>query len=186
MGLIPGTGRSPAEVNGYLLQYSCLENSMDRGAWWAIKSMGSQRVGHDWITFLTFLYIRDNSWKLTGVTLPQSLPLPSPSGSYSLPPHGIFLPRLFLWRLTFEHLRCLLKSLAPLLITPATRSPTPVPSTWETTSNTPGLSFFQYLGIVVSGSSHPDLGSQLAVVGIAGLHPQPPEDRRGSKLQVNL
>ena len=26
---------SPAEGNGYLLQYSCLENSMDRGAWWA-------------------------------------------------------------------------------------------------------------------------------------------------------
>ena len=34
-GLIPGSGRSPGEGNGYLLQYSCLENSMDRGAWWA-------------------------------------------------------------------------------------------------------------------------------------------------------
>ena len=34
-GLIPGLGRSPGEVNGYPLQYSCLENSMDRGAWWA-------------------------------------------------------------------------------------------------------------------------------------------------------
>ena len=32
-GLIPGLGRSPGEGNGYLLQYSCLENSMDRGAW---------------------------------------------------------------------------------------------------------------------------------------------------------
>ena len=32
-GLIPGSGRSPAEGNGYTLQYSCLENSMDRGAW---------------------------------------------------------------------------------------------------------------------------------------------------------
>ena len=31
-GLIPGLGRSPEEVNNYLLQYSCLENSMDRGA----------------------------------------------------------------------------------------------------------------------------------------------------------
>ena len=28
-------------------KYSFLENSMDRGAWWAIQSMGSQRVGHD-------------------------------------------------------------------------------------------------------------------------------------------
>ena len=34
-GLIPGLGRSPEEGNGNPLQYSCLENSMDRGAWWA-------------------------------------------------------------------------------------------------------------------------------------------------------
>ena len=32
---IPGSGRSPGEGNGNLLQYSYLENSMDRGAWWA-------------------------------------------------------------------------------------------------------------------------------------------------------
>ena len=32
VGLIPGLGRSPGEGNGYPLQYSCLENSMDRGA----------------------------------------------------------------------------------------------------------------------------------------------------------
>ena len=31
--LIPGSGKSPGEVNGYPLLYSCLENSMDRGAW---------------------------------------------------------------------------------------------------------------------------------------------------------
>ena len=35
LGLIPGSGRSPGEGNGNLLQYSCLENPMDRGAWWA-------------------------------------------------------------------------------------------------------------------------------------------------------
>ena len=34
-GSIPGSGRSPGEGNGNLLQYSCLENPMDRGAWWA-------------------------------------------------------------------------------------------------------------------------------------------------------
>ena len=34
-GLIPGLGRSPGEANGYPLQYSCLENSMHRGAWHA-------------------------------------------------------------------------------------------------------------------------------------------------------
>ena len=36
MDSIPGLGRSPGEGNGYPLQYSCLDNSMDRGAWWAI------------------------------------------------------------------------------------------------------------------------------------------------------
>ena len=35
LGLIPGLGRSPGEGNGNPLQYSCLENSMDGGAWWA-------------------------------------------------------------------------------------------------------------------------------------------------------
>ena len=35
-GLIHELGRSPGEGNGNPLQYSCLENSMDRGAWWAI------------------------------------------------------------------------------------------------------------------------------------------------------
>ena len=34
-GSFPGSGRSPGEGNGNPLQYSCLENSMDRGAWWA-------------------------------------------------------------------------------------------------------------------------------------------------------
>ena len=35
LGLILGSGRSPGEGNSYPLQYSGLENSMDRGAWWA-------------------------------------------------------------------------------------------------------------------------------------------------------
>ena len=36
VGYIPGSGRSLGEGNGNPLQYSCLENPMDRGAWWAI------------------------------------------------------------------------------------------------------------------------------------------------------
>ena len=36
LGSIPGLGRSPGEGNGNPHQYSCLENPMDRGAWWAI------------------------------------------------------------------------------------------------------------------------------------------------------
>ena len=49
LGLIPGLGRSPGEGNGNPLQYSCLKNSMDRGAWWA-KVHGVTRVGHDLAT----------------------------------------------------------------------------------------------------------------------------------------
>ena len=47
-GSIPGLGRSVGEGNGYPLQYSCLENPRDRGAWWATKSIGPQTVGHCW------------------------------------------------------------------------------------------------------------------------------------------
>ena len=36
VGSTPGSGRSPGEGNGNPLQYSCLENPMDRGAWWAM------------------------------------------------------------------------------------------------------------------------------------------------------
>ena len=44
MGLIPVLGRSPGEGLSIPLQYSCLENSMDRGAWWATVN----RVGKRW------------------------------------------------------------------------------------------------------------------------------------------
>ena len=40
MGSVPGLGRSPGEGNGNPLQYSCLENPMDRKAWWASKVHG--------------------------------------------------------------------------------------------------------------------------------------------------
>ena len=46
VGLIPGWGRFPGGGYGNPLQYSCLVNPMDRGAWRA-TSMGLQRVGHD-------------------------------------------------------------------------------------------------------------------------------------------
>ena len=46
MGLIPGLGRSPGGGNGNPFQYSCLEEPMDRGAWWATVP-GVERVGHN-------------------------------------------------------------------------------------------------------------------------------------------
>ena len=48
-GSIPGSGRSPEEVNGNPFQYSCLENPMDRGAWQATVNSVA-RVGHDLAT----------------------------------------------------------------------------------------------------------------------------------------
>ena len=45
-GLILELGRSPGGGHGNPLQHSCLENPMDRGAWWATVP-GSQRVGYD-------------------------------------------------------------------------------------------------------------------------------------------
>ena len=48
-GSIPGSGRSPGEGNGKPLQYSCLENPMDRGAWRATV-YGVSGVGHNLAT----------------------------------------------------------------------------------------------------------------------------------------
>ena len=45
--LITGLGRSPEEGNVNTVQYSRLENPIDRGAWQATQTIGSQRVGHN-------------------------------------------------------------------------------------------------------------------------------------------
>ena len=58
VGLIPGSGRSPREGNGNLLQYSCLENPINRGGWW-LQSLGLQRDKHDRVTE------QMNEWILT-------------------------------------------------------------------------------------------------------------------------
>ena len=49
LGLIPGWGRSPGEENGNPLQYSCLENPIDRGAC-QVTVHGVARVGHNLVT----------------------------------------------------------------------------------------------------------------------------------------
>ena len=48
VGSIPGWGRSPGGGHGNPLQYSCLENPMDRGAWWATVHRVAKR--HDGVT----------------------------------------------------------------------------------------------------------------------------------------
>ena len=50
VSLIPGSGRSPGEGNGNPLQYSCLGNPVDRGAWQAIVHGAAKRVRHSWAT----------------------------------------------------------------------------------------------------------------------------------------
>ena len=49
IGLIPGSERSPGKGNGNPLQYSCLENTMDRGTW-GVTVHGIIRVGHNLVT----------------------------------------------------------------------------------------------------------------------------------------
>ena len=44
---VPGLGRSPGEENDNPLQYSCLENPVDRGAWWATVHGVSKETRHD-------------------------------------------------------------------------------------------------------------------------------------------
>ena len=56
-GSIPGWGRSPGEGNGNPLQYSCLENSMDGGAWWAtVHGIAKSQTQLNDFTF-PFIYI---------------------------------------------------------------------------------------------------------------------------------
>ena len=69
-GSIPGSGRSPGEGNGNPLQYSCLENPMDRWAWQAVQSMGSQRIRHDWAT-KTHTYTHTHIYIHCKTTIPQ-------------------------------------------------------------------------------------------------------------------
>ena len=69
LGLIPGLGRSPGDGNGNPLQYSCLENSMDRGAWWATVHRVAESDTIEWLTLSLFRCI------YTFLPAPHSFPL---------------------------------------------------------------------------------------------------------------
>ena len=97
-GSIPVSGRSPGEGNGNPLQYSCLENPMDRGAWQATVH-GIPRVGQDLATkppqchSLQNIYFSNPLvWNLTlrnEITAPSPFPAPTSeplSHAYFLPP----------------------------------------------------------------------------------------------------
>ena len=57
-GSIPGLGRSPGEGNGNPLQYSCLENPMDGGAWWAtVHGVAKSQTQLSYFFFLSFFIL---------------------------------------------------------------------------------------------------------------------------------
>ena len=65
LGSIPGLGRSPGKRNGYPLQYSCLENSMNRGAWqatapWVTKSQ--TQLSNFCLPFFTYEHIANKNF----------------------------------------------------------------------------------------------------------------------------
>ena len=55
-GSIPGSGRSPGGGHGNPLQYSCLENPMDRGAWWATGHGVSESDMTEWLSMHSHIY----------------------------------------------------------------------------------------------------------------------------------
>ena len=62
VGSIPGLGRSPGEGNGSPLQYSSLENSVDRGAWWATVHVVTKELDMTESAYvLTYTYIHVHS-----------------------------------------------------------------------------------------------------------------------------
>ena len=96
---IPGLGRSPGVGNVNLLQYSCLENTTDRGTWWAL-TIGSHRTGHNWSDLAhcsRHRYVMYSKVKVDGA---QSCPTLCDPVDCSLPGssvHGIFQARVLEW-----------------------------------------------------------------------------------------
>ena len=83
-GLIPGSGRSPGEGNGNRLQYSCLENPMDGGAWWAAgPGVAKSRTRLSDFTFTFHFHELEKemathsivlAWRIPGIAEPGGLP----------------------------------------------------------------------------------------------------------------
>ena len=109
-GFNPWVGKVPWRRKCNPLQYSCLKNPMDRGAWCRLLSMGSQRVEHDWATSLSFTFfltfLDRKSFFLSafqGFILIWASIMESSIGSGSIS-HRITSPESFVTVLYFPHL----------------------------------------------------------------------------------
>ena len=84
VGSVPGSGRSPEGGDGNLLQYSCLENPMDGGAWWAaVHGVTKSRTRLSDFTFTFRFHALDKkmathssvlAWRIPGTGEPGGLP----------------------------------------------------------------------------------------------------------------
>ena len=88
--LIPGLGRSPGGGNGNPLQYSCLEKSMDRGAWWA----ATYGVTKSW-TWLNMYRHTHSVFSLGIITYPSNFTLKNASSLKASPGTITFIPTIF-------------------------------------------------------------------------------------------
>ena len=101
-GLIPGSGRFPGEGNGNPLQYSCLGNLMDRGAWGATVLGVTKELDMTWQpnnnnTVVLHLFFKDTSILFSTVTVPSYIPINSVRGFlYSTPSLAFIVCRFFL------------------------------------------------------------------------------------------
>ena len=102
VGLIPGLGRFPGRGHGNPLQYSCLENAMDKGAWWVIVH-GFEK-SQIWLSDYTTTKTSDRSAVRTKITHSSSLslniisvvwdPFPHPSPHLQVQTGWCFFPVL--------------------------------------------------------------------------------------------
>ena len=99
VGLIPGSGRSPGEGNGSLLQYSCLENPMDRGAWWANSPWGLKESD---TTEQLSTHAKKNTHTTQG-TVASTTHIPTQSQSFKQPHRPSFCYNLHITFKESEH-----------------------------------------------------------------------------------
>ena len=104
MGSILGSGRSPGRGNGNPLQYSCLKNPMDRGAWWAMVH-GLKSVGHNWartqlviqLNADTEIHFEGEVPLLSNTSIKSHSVGPTPCDPMNYTVHGILQTRILEW-----------------------------------------------------------------------------------------